>query len=144
MDNTNRCPVCGQIVIDGVCPICDSGDIPPYRKKAGNKGLRRSKHKHQYEPCLLELYELSPTGKPEDIPIIFKSYCRCCGKIGDVDVARWYNPPKRNFLWPSGYTEEALKELDPKTRTIPLFRVEGYFDKFVNLSIEAAKDKDIG
>jgi len=121
--------------------VCDnieqSDDVPRYRKKAASKGLKRSNHKHQYEPCLLE-FDKPPnpyTGKSEGTITIFRSYCILCGKVGAPDLQRWFLSPTKNYLWPTGFTDEAKLQLCPETRTIRLFRVkDGYFTKYVPIS----------
>jgi len=143
MNRNKYCQMCGEPLTICKCekmsPLCndtESSDIPRHRKKAQPKGLKRSNHKHIYEPCLLE-YDWAPnpsTSKSEGTIVVFRSYCTLCGKLGDVDVSRWFVPPEKNYIWPKGYTEAAKKELDPATRTIPLFKVEnGIFTKFVEL-----------
>ena len=145
MNEIAHCPRCGHHLNPdpdaktAYCPVCDDEvDVPRYRKKSMKTGLKRSKHKHQYEPCLLELDNFPDfkTGRVEGTHIAFQSYCTVCGKIGDCDVGRWFvNRITPFYEWISeGYTEEAERELDPATRTLPLFRVyDKYFPKFVEL-----------
>jgi len=65
------------------------------------------------------------------------SYCTICGKLGDVDVDRWW---RWEQVMPgagrSVLTEEAERELNPNTRTLPTFWVEDRFSqKYINLPV---------
>lgn len=53
------------------------------KKKESNisKTNKKSKHKHQYEECLIQ-YKFDFAGK-KCIDTSLKSYCTICGKIGD-------------------------------------------------------------
>ena len=58
-------------------------EIPKHRKNTGSnisKISKRSKHKHNYEECLLR-YETNYFGK-NNIHTSLSSYCSICGKIG--------------------------------------------------------------
>ena len=58
-------------------------DISKYLKqKESNisKSSKKSKHKHQYEECLIQ-YNMSFNGK-SNIHTSLSSYCTICGKIG--------------------------------------------------------------
>ena len=121
-------------------PILDKLDGGlPYRKKAKKKTPKKSNHKHEYQPCVLEytdfIYDLV-LDKQVTKRNRIASFCPFCGKIGSrTDFDRWYawvstDSPAGRFE----YTVEALKELNPATRTLPLFHVDdGFFSTFVNL-----------
>lgn len=145
MKEITHCPQCGHHLNPNVdsetmyCPLCDK-EIPRYRKKSNKIGLKRSKHKHQYADCLLETnnYPDFRTGRIEGTRMWFGSYCTICGKIGEVlDWERWFTKQQLPFpfqaIWEE-HTEEAERELDPETRTIPVFWVEDSIKtKFVEL-----------
>ena len=60
-------------------------EIPKYHKSTGSnisKSKVKSKHKHQYEECLIQ-YESKFNGKTS-IHTILSGYCSICGKIGDT------------------------------------------------------------
>ena len=114
-------------------------DVAKYRKKSQKKTPKKSKHKHDYQPCVLQYsrdefdkaHGFTPTGIKE----IIGSYCPVCGKIGDVDWPAW-------FIWKwsvngnggnSVPTEEALRQLNPETRTIPTFWAGDMFAKYVEI-----------
>lgn len=112
-------------------------EIPRYKKKAKPKTTPKAKHKHKYEPCVLE-YEY-----PDSIAMLnhktkgctISSYCPICGKIGSCDVTRWYKPVKTGDGYKIELTEEAKQELNPTTRTVPTFWVDDWlFPKYVDLS----------
>lgn len=117
-------------------------DIPKYRKKSTASPPAKSKHKHVYEPCLLEFpwrWWKKPHEKDYDTPKLeFRSYCPVCGKVGDVDLDRWRTTVKKYHENSGSYievanTEEAERELNPATRTLPVFKVEDPFAKFVEI-----------
>lgn len=59
-------------------------EIPKYLKQRESnisKANKKSKHKHQYEECLIQ-YSFSFAGKTS-IHTQLCSYCTICGKIGD-------------------------------------------------------------
>lgn len=59
-------------------------EIPKYHKSTESnvsKSNRKSKHKHQYEECLIQ-YNFDFVGKNHLITCLH-SYCTICGKIGD-------------------------------------------------------------
>lgn len=59
-------------------------EIPKYRKNTGSnisKIEKRSKHKHQYEECIIR-YKFSFMGK-NNLHTELSSYCSLCGKIGN-------------------------------------------------------------
>jgi hypothetical protein len=69
------------------------------------------------------------------------AYCPICGKVGTVqDPDRWRRLEKHTNEFHTYYasvnTEEYERELDPITRTLPTFTVDGPFAKFVNLTDE--------
>lgn len=118
-----------------------SNDIPKYRKKSTARPPAKAKHKHVYEPCLIE-YPLDWWNKPHErkryVPHLqFSAYCPVCGKIGEVDRERWFTTVKKyNIGRPyleSVHTEEAKRELNLTTRTLPVFKVVDPFAKFVKI-----------
>ena len=114
-------------------------EVMRYKKKAQKKPSPKAKHKHDYQPCIIRTDNIAlhsnfgivrvPKGKLE-----FGSYCTVCGKIGSVDFDRWYRTVKLEYGVKPEHTEEALRELNPSTRTIPTFYVtDTLSQKFVNL-----------
>lgn len=106
-------------------------DIPKYRKKSTAKPPAKAKHKHVYEPCLfeqLELWYCKPhERKSNKTNLKFGSYCPICGKAGDTDHDRWWTTVKKHngmFSYLERvHTEEAERELNPATRTLPVFYI---------------------
>lgn len=126
-----------------------TNDIPKYRKKSTAKPPTKAKHKHVYEPCLFEYPEqwyLKPHEQKRcgdgqvKTKLRFSSYCPICGKTGDCDYDRWHTKVERNngvFSYlETVYTEEAEREINPETRTLPVFKVGGWGEKFVDISKE--------
>ncbi len=62
-------------------------EIPKYRKNTGSnisKIEKKSKHKHQYEECLIQYnMKIGLISKPTALTTSLGSYCTICGKIGD-------------------------------------------------------------
>ena len=59
-------------------------EVEKYKKQTESnisKSNRKSKHKHQYNECLIQ-YNFNFTGKIH-ITTCLRSYCIICGKIGD-------------------------------------------------------------
>ena len=119
-------------------------DVPKYQKKYTAKPPAKAKHKHVYEPCLLERPADWWRKKHEqcgETDLAFSSYCPVCGKVGPVDVERWWISKKCYSIGLEPYiknegTEEAKRELNPKTRTLPVFKVDDPFAKFVDIGEE--------
>ena len=116
-------------------------DIPKYRKKSTKKPPVKAKHKHVYEPCLFEIphewYCKPHERKSNATFLVFRSYCPICGKTSGCDRERWFTRVKRfngviHYL-ESVHTEEAERELNPVTRTLPVFKVADQFAKFVDI-----------
>ena len=117
-------------------------DITRHRKKAQSKTPKKSKHKHIFEPCVLEQpvdwYKKEHERSGEKRSRI-GYYCPICGKTGEFqEKERWYQLKLVNNLPFQAYTneptEECTRELDPLTRTLPTFFVEDYFQKFVSIN----------
>lgn len=130
-----------------------SNDIPKYKKKSTAKPPAKSKHKHVYEPCLIDYpeqwylkpheHQLYENGR-EKRRLRFDSYCPVCGKTGGIDKDRWWTSVKKHngviSYIESIHTEEAERELNPATRTLPVFKVDGWGEKFVDIFGEKEKE----
>lgn len=117
-------------------------DIPKYKKKSQAKPPKKAKHKHVYEPCVLEYlvdWYIKEHERNHELKTEMGAYCPVCGKVGQADMDRWY-VPKQDVRY--GYifsvwhdpSEECARELDPMTRTLPTFRIDNPFTKYVNIS----------
>lgn len=121
-------------------------DIPKYHKKSQARPPAKAKHKHVYEPCLFEQlleWHLKPHERKDNKTWLkFGSYCPICGKVGETDCDRWRTTVKkcdgeRSYV-ESVRTEEAERELNPATRTLPVFYIgDEWRPKFVDLEEEA-------
>lgn len=76
-------------------------------------------HAHEYRPCILE-----GTGGGQSARIAM--YCTVCGRIGGAPGSRWerWIPVNGGPAGHMAYTEEAERELNPETRTLPAFAVD--------------------
>ena len=117
-------------------------DIPKYQKKSTARPPAKAKHKHVYEPCLVEQLELwycKPHERKSNKTMLrFKTYCPICEKVGPQDTKRWWTSVKKHNGFCSYLetvpTEEAERELNPATRTLPVFYVgDQWSPKFVEL-----------
>lgn len=107
-------------------------DVAKYRKKRKKKTPKKADHKHEYAPCVFIL--------PQKIFQSEKSigmYCKICGKIDKLwvnsfDNTEWITDEKEAGVWHmSQWSPRALREFDPKTRTLPCFSIEDLFQKYV-------------
>lgn len=115
-------------------------EIPKYTKKSQAKPPKKAKHKHVFEPCIIEIpedwhkKEHEQSGKKRPI---FEGFCPICGKIGPIDQSRWWEEKLGHIgmwqLYGGIPTEEGARELNPATRTLPTFHGDDPFVKFVNL-----------
>ena len=107
------------------------------RKKISKaKAPKKSGHKHAYEPCVVEYpanWFMKPHERGSKTRPDIMDYCPTCGKLSAThQTERWW-VGGRDFrgTW-SDPSEEALKELDPETRTLPTFMIEDPFARSVN------------
>lgn len=117
--------------------MIQENEIPKYLKSTESnilKSNRKSKHKHQYEECLIQ-YHLS---RNTQIYISLYSYCTICGKIGDKfkedkSIVKDY---RRTVDTPIGkcYSLITDEELYEKYHDkLPVFFVKDILGKYVNL-----------
>ena len=124
-------------------------DIPKYKKKSTAKPPAKAKHKHVYEPCLIE-HPADWWNKPHERKryvrdFQFASYCPVCGKTDSADHDRWFMSVKKYHENGNSYidvvhTEEAERELNPCTRTIPVFKSDYPWPKFVKIEKEGQNE----
>lgn len=122
-------------------------EIPKYLKQKESdvsKSNRKSKHKHQYEECLIQ-YKWNfksnafTQEEKERIHTSLSSYCTICGKIGGIIKNSKYQKEiktlqkqrqARNNFWESISGEEIYEMYHDK---LPVFFVEDIFGKYVDL-----------
>ena len=110
-------------------------DIPKYRKKSQKKPPKKANHKHEWANCV---YETATIGYSKEkgfyrtTELTVGTYCHICGKIGDIADRRYKinTSPYSKFLTYE-WSEDAKKEFDPSTRTMPFFEINQFKDKFV-------------
>lgn len=119
-------------------------EIPKYRKSTDSnisRSNRKSKHKHQYEECLLQ-YNFAYndyTNNRTNTSTHLGSYCIICGKIGDrfkedKSIVKDYE----RFIYISSIGKcrsfITSKELYEKYHNVlPVFHIEDIFAKYVEL-----------
>ena len=117
-------------------------DIPKYKKKSQKTPPKKSKHKHVYETCIIEVpceWWNKPHARSGKTRSHFYSYCPICGKVGEQNPGseRWWVEKKHSkyagFYYPIAPTPEGERELNPVTRTLPTFYSDDIFPKFVDL-----------
>ena len=101
----------------------------PYKKKRRRRKPKKADHVHEWDECV---YGLSFAGNFE---LSIGTYCPICGKIG---IPTYYTKWQNHFKSESGgvyseWTEEAEREFDPNTRTLPYFDIDLFVTKFVEL-----------
>ena len=117
-------------------------EIMRYRKKAQKNTPKKSNHKHEYVNCVYGFngQKFSRERGFEPVPeLSIGTYCPVCGKIGttyDEGEGRWVEWGKRGPLLTSHqWTDEAKREFDESTRTLPYFWVDdNWFQKYVELN----------
>lgn len=131
-------------------------EIPKYLKSTGSdisKSNRKSKHKHQYEECLIQnkwnfKSNAFTQEEKERIHTSLSSYCTICGKIGgiiknskyqkEIDVLQKQRQTGNNFgISISG--EEIYEMYHDK---LPVFFVEDMFGKYVDLKQNCSSDEE--
>lgn len=117
-------------------------EIGKYKKQTESnisKSNRKSKHKHQYNECLIQ-YESTFAGKTH-INTILYGYCSICGKIGSVKNGKYKTELKQlerqkqdnsNFL--IDISEEEIYER--YHNKLPIFYIEDSFANYVVLERE--------
>jgi hypothetical protein len=116
-------------------------DEMPYRKKSKGKHIKKSNHKHRFEPCVFE-YESKRfdrhKGYVPSTEVSLGSYCPICGKVSlslSGEPGRWVSSTRHSAFWRNEYTEEAKRELNKETRTLPTFHLDDYFSqKYVEVN----------
>lgn len=121
--------------------MIQENEIPKYRKqKESNisKSNRKSKHKHQYEECLIQ-YQFDFLGE-NNILTSLRSYCTICGKLGDrfdedKSIVKDYVKRIDNSVG-RGYQVMKSEELYEKYhKKLPVFFIGNIFkEKYINLN----------
>ena len=112
--------------------------IPKYRKSTDSnisKSNQKSKHKHQYEECLIQ-YDFNFNGIHKHTQL--SSYCIICGKIGGIlknsivtDLTQEHITKQGKIYYSRISDEELYKKYNDK---LPVFFVENIFeDAYVDL-----------
>lgn len=111
----------------------------PYKKKSKRRAPAKAKHKHDFQPCIFEYEGIQFDSAHGVIPKekeMFGDYYVVCGKIGHRSDNRWMErvPTSIRGVFSFEYTEEAKRELNRGTRTLPTFRLKDIWaQKFVQI-----------
>lgn len=123
--------------------MIQENEISKYLKSTESnvsKAKKKSKHKHQYEECLIQYnIKIGLINKPTTLITSLSSYCTICGKIGDrfkedKSIVKDY---RRIVDTPIGKCYQIIpdKELYEKYHDkMPVFFIEDYWKcGYVNL-----------
>ena len=105
----------------------DYEEIPKYvkRKRSSvSKSKNKSKHKHEYVDCLL----IEEDRKPHKA-----SYCKICGKVGDV---KFFESEKTDH---GTYRVLNAEEVFEKYKDLPQMYVKDIFQKYIPVDAENNK-----
>ena len=114
-------------------------EVGKYKKSTESnvsKAAKKSKHKHQYEECLIQ-YKL-PFGAKDKVHTGLQSYCIICGKLGNrfnedksivVDYRTKINSPV-GMCWKLIPDEELYEKYHNR---MPVFFVDDLLNGYVNL-----------
>lgn len=116
-------------------------DIPKYKKKSQVYSPKKSDHKHLSQDCVFEwddpLGKLTDKGFQKVHKVDGGAYCPICGQIrlGEMSFD-WYKEIKGFSAFHLELSERAIKEIDPKTRTLPTFFLNDFLwkQKYVDLN----------
>lgn len=110
-------------------------DEVKYKKKSNKRPPKKADHKHIFEPCVFQSkgIKFDKAHGIVDGPDEYKmgSYCKICGKVGPGD-RKWWDMVDNRFCL-GKYTKDAELQLNPETRTLPTFRLNNYFQKFISI-----------
>ena len=105
----------------------DYEEIPKHvkRKRSSvSKSKEKSKHKHEYVDCLL----IEDDRKPHKA-----SYCKICGKIGDV---KFFESEKTDH---GTYRVLNAEEVFEKYKDLPQMHIKDIFQKYILIDTEDNK-----
>jgi len=122
-------------------------DVPRYKKKAKKKSPKKANHKHRFENCVLGYNTIALDKAHGVVPspeLSIGTYCPACGKIGVHTDSAWRvkkNDPNlpAKAMRQTQWSDEAKREFDPHTRTLPYFWLDDWLQKYTRLEQEGAK-----
>lgn len=107
----------------------------PHRKRAKRKTVKKSRHRHNFQPCVFEFEGIRYDKNYGFVTMPDASigtYCPICGKIGSFCAQGWRQWKPLNASNRGGsftYTDIAKKELNPQTRTLPTFHLRDKYSQ---------------
>lgn len=112
-------------------------DVARYKKKATKKSPPKAKHKHEFEECILEYPSKSfdkTKGFIDKVEGCFGRYCVICGRIHFGGLTDHFVRAPYGNSYVLRMSEKAKRELNPETRTLPTFWVDGFLKtKYIDL-----------
>lgn len=106
-------------------------EVPKYKKKSKGSGIPKTKHKHDYLPCIYHspgfIYKAGHgLRKQQYLTTSFGTYCCICGKIGThLEIWASYDPKKET-------EEQAKKRMEKEMEGYPHFYIDDWwFPKFI-------------
>lgn len=114
--------------------LIEDQEIPKYKKKSKSKGLKRSKHKHTYKPCLLHLEEEipninEPNGRKKTDNYYYAEYCTICGRLTNEKYIEG-KPWEEHSGYSVMLTNEEIKE---KYKGLEVKEIQDFFQKHVTI-----------
>ena len=116
----------------------DEEAVVPYRKKKRRHPPKKADHKHEFTDCVFEFNPETCRYLIDRQEFAIGSYCPICGKVGSTAPiggtnGRW----KKNIAEPPYicpvWTDDAEREFNPATRSLPHFMLNDWFQKYVTL-----------
>ena len=123
-------------------------DVPKYRKRAKKTTVKKADHEHENSFCVFEYknsYYTIEHGRVSKLDTSIGEYCPVCGKIRVLyTLDRKYTMKSNTFYSNCAiglqYNQEAIKELNANTRTLPTFHVDDIWNqKFIDIDNGAHK-----
>lgn len=115
--------------------------VPKYKKPAKHVYHKKSDHTHRYNFCVYEYdFPASVPDRESTREVSIGTYCPVCGKVGarftrDLRYVHRSEKFKNRFYLSYNWNEEAKKEFDLATRTLPCFFLDHWAEtKYVNLN----------
>lgn len=118
-------------------------EFPRYRKKKHRPIPKKADHKHVFRPAVT-LVNQGLLGLIKD-EFYIRYYCPICGKLSldssDLEKDGYRVNTAQKPYYCMEWSDKALREFNPETRTLPYFEIADFFAKFVELPKEVSNEK---
>lgn len=111
-----------------------------HKVKHIKKSPKKSNHRHTYKDCVCSIpaikYIPEKGFTKTNRRLVFWSYCPKCGKL------RWFSSTNKwqkrvydehFFAFRFEWTEDAKREFNPETRTLPYFEIDDEWQQYVEI-----------